>query len=360
MREIQYSKKICYHKHMRAYYDYNSIPKTRKKPFGFLNKLAFIAIFSTAVFFHNATELSKPPQTNIGTASAIKTAFSFLKHENRQIEYSKSERVNILFLGIPGAGNNAPNLTDSIILASIKPNTSELALLSIPRDLLVYLPNENIHTKINALFSMNEKNPELIEKKIEEITGQKIDHYAVLDISAVEKIVDRLGGLNVYVKKDIYDTSFPTANFGTEVFKVEKGWRYFDGRTVQKYLRTRHSQDGDFDRMEQQQAVIEALRKKIFGLNLILDLPTILSMANMLSSHIQTDVSENDMINLYGILKNVSYDKIIHKTLAKSEDSPLISGSFNFNGQNGFILKPKAGDFDYTEIQQIANNIFEQ
>lgn len=345
---------------MRAYYDYNLISDKIKRPFGFFGKLAIVFIFSFIIFFHNIPELSKPPQTNIGTASAIKTAFSFLKNESRQIQYPKNDRINILFLGIPGEGNNAPNLTDSIILASIKPDTNEFALLSIPRDLLIYLPNENIYTKINALFSMNEKNPELIEEKITEITGQKISHYAVLDISAVEKIVDRLGGLNVYVKKDIYDTSFPTANFGTEVFKVEKGWRYFDGKTVQKYLRTRHSQDGDFDRMEQQQAVIEALRKKIFGLNLILDLPTIISMANTLSSHIQTDISEYDMISLYSILKNVSYDKIIHKTLAgRTEDSSLISGSFTFNGQNGFILKPKAGDFDYSEIKKIAENIFE-
>lgn len=344
---------------MHAYYDYNLTQKKSKKPFRFLSKLAFIAVFSSAVFFYNTAELAKPPQTNIGTASAIKTAFSFFKNENHQVQYSKNERINILFLGIPGGGNSAPNLTDSIILASIKPDTNELALLSIPRDLLIHLPDENIYIKINALFSMNEKNPELIEKKIEEITGQKIDHYAVFDISAVEKIVDRLGGLNVYVKKDIYDTSFPTANFGMEVFKVEKGWRYFDGKTAQKYLRTRHSQDGDFDRMEQQQAVIEALRKKVFGLNLILDLPTILSMANTLSSHMQTDISEYDMISLYGILKNVSYDKIIHKTLTNSEDSPIISGSFKFNEQNGFILKPKAGDFDYSEIKKIAENIFE-
>lgn len=345
---------------MRAYYDYNSTQNIKKKkPFGLLNKLMFIAIFSTAVFFHNATELSKPPQTNIGTASAVKTAFYFLKKDVEIPKYPKNERINILFLGIPGAGNSAPDLTDSIILASIKPSSNELALLSIPRDLLVYLPNENIYTKINALFSMNEKNTELIEKKIEEITEQKINFYVVLDISAVEKIIDRLGGLNVYVKKDIYDTSFPTENFGTEVFKVEKGWRYFDGKTVQKYLRTRHSQDGDFDRMEQQQAVIEALRKKIFGMNLILDLPTMLSIASTLSSHIQTDISEDDTTKLYAILKNVSYDKIIHKTLAKSEDSSLVSGSFNFNGQNGFVLKPKAGDFDYMEIQQIAENIFE-
>ena len=102
----------------------------------------------------------------------------------------------------------------------------------------------------------------MIKEKVAEITGQQIDYYIALDVSGVEKIIDILGGLNVWVAEDVFDPQFPTPGHGTEYFTVKKGWRYFDGKTVQKYLRTRHSADGDFARMRQQQAVVEALRKK--------------------------------------------------------------------------------------------------
>ena len=346
---------------MEAYYDYKL---KEEKDHGFfvrmtLKILAFFGISAILLLF-NPIALSKPAQTDFNAATVVKTAFSFLKSDGTPIDGEATDRVNILFLGTPGKGNSAPDLTDSIILLSIKPSTKQISLLSIPRDLLVYLPDERRYSKINALFIMNEKNPELIENKVEEITGQKVNYYFVLDTTAVKKIIDDLGGLNVFVKKDIYDPAFPTANFGTEVFKVEKGWRYFDGDTVQKYLRTRHSQNGDFDRMEQQQAVLEALRKKVFGLNLFLDLPKIFSMMGTVSENIQTDISDKEIRRLYELVKNVSYDKINNVVLnGGQEDSLLTAGSFMFGEQRGFILKPKAGDFDYTEIQELSDNIFE-
>ena len=120
---------------------------------------------------------------------------------------------------------------------------------------------------------MGRKDPSMIKEKVAEITGQQIDYYIALDVSGVEKIIDILGGLNVWVAEDVFDPQFPTPGHGTEYFTVKKGWRYFDGKTVQKYLRTRHSADGDFARMRQQQAVVEALRKKNIRLESALRFP---------------------------------------------------------------------------------------
>ncbi len=345
---------------MKAYYDYELKEDFILGPVirVILKSLAFFSI-SIIIFFSNSEKLQKPAQTEFNTATIVKTAFSFLKNEEIKIKGEINDRVNILFLGTPGKGNSAPNLTDSIILLSIKPSSKQIALLSIPRDLLVYLPKEKRYSKINALFIMNEKNPKLIEDKVEEITGEKIHYYFVLDTTAVKKIVDDLGGLNVFVKKDIYDRNFPTENFGTEVFEVKKGWRYFDGNTVSKYLRTRHSENGDFDRMAQQQAVLEALRKKVFGLNLFLDIPKIFSMLGTISENIQTDISDKEIRRLYELVKNVSYDKIRNEVLSGGQDDSLLAaGSFMFGNQRGFVLKPKKGNFDYSEIKKLSENIF--
>jgi len=329
-------------------------------------KIIALAGLAAGWFFALTTPISTYTSP-LSARSLVKTAYIAVteKINNRAPGPLKGEdrdRVNILFLGMPGAGNDAPYLTDSLIVASVKPSTDQLALMSLPRDLLVELPTSRIRTKINALFQMNERSPDLIMKKVEEITGEPIDYYIALDISVTEKITDALGGLNVLVPEDIRDTEFPTPDHGVETFSVQKGWRYFDGATVQKYLRTRHSPDGDFARMRQQQAVLEALRKKIFGLNLLYDLPSVLSLYREAADNLQTDLTANDIRRLYDIAKNISYDKVIQKVVdgdPKKPDSLLTSKTITLGGKPAFVLVPKKGMFDYSEIQILAENIFE-
>lgn len=330
-------------------------------------KIIAIAGLAAGWFFAGATPISTYTSP-LSAASVAKTAFTAITDKlggERAAEPLKGEerdRINILFLGMPGLGNDAPYLTDSLVVASIKPSAHQLALLSLPRDLLVELPNSKIRSKINALFLMNERNPDLIVKKVEEITGEPIDYYIALDISSVKKITNALGGLNVLVPEDIHDTQFPTPDHGVETFNVQKGWRWFDGATIQKYLRTRHSEGGDFARMRQQQAVLEALRKKIFGLNLLYDLPSILSLYREVSDNLQTDLTINDIRRLYGIAKNISYDNVIQKTAdgdPKKPNSLLESRTVPLGEKPAFVLTPKKGMFDYSEIQKLAENIFD-
>ena len=82
-------------------------------------------------------------------------------------------------------------------------------------------------------------------------------------------------------------------------------------------------------------------------------------MVKTISDHTQTDISDREIERLYTLIKNVSYDKIENRVLnGGNEDSLLVSGTFMFGEQRGFVLKPKAGDFDYKEIKSLARNIF--
>ncbi|MBI5913040.1 LCP family protein [Candidatus Azambacteria bacterium] len=337
-------------------------------------KLAAVGALAAAVFFIRPAAISgdrasshEPP------LSLTKIAFNFLADTEAPLKGQERDRINVLVLGMTGVPHPAPFLTDTIIIASIKPSpvrssiasngasTSKLALLSIPRDLLVKIPGSGARTKINALFAMNGKDPALLAQTIETITGQPIDYYLVLDVSGTQQIVDSLGGLNVLVPDDVNDLAFPTDTGGTETFAIEKGWRYFDGATVQKYLRTRHSKGGDFARMRQQQAVIEALRKKVFGLNMLYDFPTVLSLYRTLTAHIQTDIGEKEVKRFYDIAQNISYDNVIHTVVdgdPKDASALLKSKTIELGGMPAFVLVPKTGDFDYYSITETATNIF--
>ncbi len=331
----------------------------------FVGTLIIIAVSFGAFFAFSSSEgfRDNNGEKPLGMAALAKTAFHFITETSRTLTGESDDRINILLLGLPGEQNDAPDLTDTIIVASIKPSTRQLALLSIPRDLLVELDGGASHAKINALYRLGGGAPSLIKQKMEEITGQPIHYFATLDISSIEQIVDALGGLNVAVADTVYDSTFPTAGGGTELFSVQKGWRYFNGATAQKYLRTRHGEGGDFARMRRQQAVIEAVRKKVFGLNMLYDFPTVLSLYKTIRYHVQTDIDETDMRRFYDIAKTISYATVRYSAVdgdPANPDALLESATVTLEGKPAFVLKPKTGDFDYADIQTLAGNIFEE
>lgn len=327
---------------------------------GFLIKfLTFLALI--LILFLVFPRIVAPQNEKASAPSLVKLAFNFIANTEHALKGEERDRVNILFLGMPGIPHPAPFLTDTLILLSVKPSTHQLALLSLPRDLLVEIAGTKTATKINALFNINSRDPALVEQTITYITSEQIDYYVAVDLSVIEQVVDTLGGLNVQVPEDINDPRFP-GEAGEETFTVQKGWRYFDGKTVQRYLRTRHSDGGDFARMRQQQAVLEALRQKMFGLRLLYDLPTIVSLYKMLAAHIETNLGEAAIKRLYDIAQTISYDKVIQKVADGDPNDPaslLKSKTFTLGGVPAFVLVPKTGDFDYYSIQEMTKNIFD-
>jgi len=68
-------------------------------------------------------------------------------------------RINILLLGIPGAGHDGMDLSDTVMVVSIDPVNKNVAMLSLPRDLYVQIPG-NGKTKINTAHAYGEQNPD--------------------------------------------------------------------------------------------------------------------------------------------------------------------------------------------------------
>jgi len=271
--------------------------------------------------------------------------------------FSFDEPKNILLLGISGKGNDAPDLTDTILIAQIKNNPLKINLISVPRDLWVKVPESENFTKINTLyvFGKTAKNQDygisLAKQKIEEITGLKIDYYFLIDMSVVKQIIDELGGVNVWIAKDIYDPQFPGPNHSYQTFEIKAGWRYLDGETASKYMRTRHSAQGDFDRIQRQQQVLEALKQKLMGLNPISDLPPLLKIAEKFWSNIKTDISLTQLPSLWQIAKQISPEEVNKIVIDREENELVLGDNILIDGQIASILKPGAGIENYSEIQ---------
>ena len=263
------------------------------------------------------------------------------------------KRINTIFLGIAGEGNSAPNLTDTLMVMSAD-NNSEGFLLSIPRDLLVKIPDKNLYTKINALYQ--NYGIDAVQNLLTEITGLNFDYNIVIDLEGVRKIIDQVGGIDVFVEEDIDDPAFPGPNNSYEHFTLQKGLQHLNGETALKYIRTRHDINGDFSRMNRQQKVLVALKEKIASLHPLWNLTIIFDILKTLSGHLETNISIKDIKSFWKMAKNFNLDKIKFKTLDPTTEL-LVPDHTILGGETAYILKPKAGLNNYSEIREYVNKL---
>jgi len=272
----------------------------------------------------------------------------------------KSQKVNLLFLGIPGKGYLGENMTDTIIVINSTPKGENPVGVSIPRDLLVKFPLQDYYTKINAIYGSSEdkkQNTQLMESAIKEVTGLNMNYFIVFDLEGVKNIIDSLGGIDVVVENNIYDPKFPAPYNSYEVFSLSKGIHHLDGETTLKYLRSRNNPEGDFSRIKRQQEVINIIKNKILSLNFFWDFATILNLWKNFSSHTYTNIDVSDIRYAWNLVSKTNLDTISFATLDTEENQLLISGETMLNGINAYILKPKAGLENYTQIKEYINGL---
>lgn len=267
-----------------------------------------------------------------------------------------NDRINILLLGIGGEKHYGGELTDTIMIASVNTKTNEAALLSIPRDLYVQVPGTNINNKINAIKSYGNQGEEkngmkLLKEVVEEISGLEIHYYTQLDFDGFIKIIDSLGGIDVYIEKDINDPNYPNFNRGYDPFYIEKGWHHLDGATTLKVARSRHSTMGDFDRIKRQQDIIKATKQKVFQKYSRFDVIAFKNIFVSLSSNLKTDLQLKELPRFYEISKKIkSYDINVETVDTKNYLNRTYLG-------RGYTLQVKEND--YQKINELSANIFD-
>ncbi|HEX6498584.1 MAG TPA: LCP family protein [Micromonosporaceae bacterium] len=151
--------------------------------------------------------------------------------------------------------------TDTIILLHIPASHDKAYLISIPRDLYVYIPKSptnpqfgDTREKINASFAWG--GLPLTVETVEGFTGVRIDHVALIDFGGFQQVVDALGGVDLYVEQDVTSIHPPHRHF-------KKGMNHLDGAEALDYVRQRYQfPDGDFARMRHQQQFLKAVMDK--------------------------------------------------------------------------------------------------
>ncbi|MCP4427805.1 MAG: LCP family protein [Chloroflexi bacterium] len=219
------------------------------------------------------------------------------------VPWGGSTRVNILLMGIDRRpGEPFVSRTDSMMVISIDPVGKSVSILSIPRDLYVVIPGRG-RDRINTAFVYGAagNNPAggaaLAMQTVEYNLGVHINHYILVDFSAVIQGIDTLGGIDVNVPFTINDPTYPDMYYGYDPLFIPAGWQHLDGALALKYARTRHM-DTDFGRAQRQQQVILAARDKALGLGINGLLAKAPIFYQQLEQSIRTDLTLDQIVQL--------------------------------------------------------------
>ncbi len=287
--------------------------------------------------------------------------FSFLKEGNpSNIKGASEGRTNILLLGHGGSNHPGGNLSDTIIVMSLNWKTKKVAMISVPRDL--WVPIENYGSaKINEAFSYGEQNSKITggggaasSQTVSKVLGIPIHYFITVDFTGFKNLVDTVGGVDIYVEKDLYDPSYPAPNMiDYDPFKISKGQHHMNGELALKYVRSRKT-TSDFDRSKRQEQVISELKNKLISLNVLANPKKISNILDILGNHLKTNMSIEEIKGFWDSINEFDTKNIINEVLDTAADGPLTAA----NDARGYIIIPKKGVNNFTDLQKIAKEIF--
>jgi LCP family protein required for cell wall assembly len=210
---------------------------------------------------------------------------------------SINKRINILLLGIDDGDeeySEAPKRSDTMMVISVDPDNKTMSLLSIPRDTRVVIPGHKGYDKITHAYAYG--GPTLSVQTVQDFLNIPIQYYVVADWKGFIKMVDILGGVDLYVERDMkYDD--PYANLSID---LTKGYQHLDGEKAGEYVRYRHDELGDIGRVQRQQRFLKALNDEMFQVGTIFKLPSLMSTLNQ---YLSTNMSTMTMLKLANTLK---------------------------------------------------------
>ena len=223
-------------------------------------------------------------------------------------EWTGTERVNILLLGGDARGvsqNEAPR-SDTIMVASIDPNTKQAYLFSILRDTWSEIPG-HYKTRVNAALALG--GPKLAMETVGNLLGIDIQYYVFVDFQGFIDLINAIGGIEFEVEKDMYyhDPTDPEYTID-----LKKGWQVLDGDKALQYVRFRYDRMGDYTRTERQRELLSAVANKITSMESLFTLPSTL---NKIKDDVTTNIPSDKMLSLARLAYESSKQGIVTEQL---------------------------------------------
>jgi LCP family protein required for cell wall assembly len=237
----------------------------------------------------------------------------------------------ILGIGADADADYLYGLADAIRIARIDFVTPKITVISIPRDLWVEIPEisdhyDITHGKLNQAYFYGSPGmgyydgpggaPGLLARTIDLNFGVRVDHYGAVNMSTFVKIVDAVGGIDIYLPTDV--DGRPIDDKTEDMGYFEAGQQHFNGDQALRFSRIRKKYS-DFKRLDNQDMVICALREKILTPAVLPKIPQIVSA---FQDSVQTDLSLEQIGQLACLLPKIKQENIILGSIPEEILSP--------------------------------------
>ncbi len=215
-----------------------------------------------------------------------------------------ADTINFLLIGSdkrPGGSFR----TDTMVVVILWPKESQVSMISIPRDLWIYIPTVGMQ-RVNTAYQNGEMagypggGPGLLRDTIAYNLGIRIDHMAMVEFDGFRRIVDTLGGVDVpvacpYTDWRLIDPSYDPYNEASwTLYTVPSGMEHMDGDLALWYARSR-MKSNDFDRGRRQQEVLRAILARALSTDALARIP---ELYTAFSGTITTDLGLADLVRL--------------------------------------------------------------
>ena len=237
--------------------------------------------------------------------------------------------INIVVLGSDRRPDWDDWHTDVVQIVSIQPALPAVTVISIPRDLYVYIPDfwmsrVNFADMYGEMYGYEGGGPALVQQTLLYNLGIPVDHYVRTDFDGFTGIVDTLGGVDIPVHCRLQDYwPYPDENGEYPIKALEPGVHHMDGDTALWYARSRQT-SSVFARERRQQQVLQAIWRRARSLDLLPRIPELWEQARGL---IVTDVEFGDVLTLAEVafrldeqnvrFRNIGYQHVIPWTTPK-------------------------------------------
>lgn len=236
------------------------------------------------------------------------------KSKLREVEVSAGkDPISILLMGIEDYSSGGSNgRTDSLLVATLNPDTKTMKLLSIPRDTEVYIEEKGENDKINHAYVFGGKESTI--ETVENFLDIPIDYYATVNFNAFKDVIDEIGGITVDVPFDFWEKSDET----NERIYFTEGDMQLDGEEALAYARMRKRDPrGDFGRNERQQQILAASVDRLMSPTNLLKIDDI---AEHIAQNVETNMVISDALGIQQKYKNFSSADIEKMTIEGEDD----------------------------------------
>ncbi|MEY3750953.1 MAG: hypothetical protein RLZZ11_1192 [Cyanobacteriota bacterium] len=173
--------------------------------------------------------------------------------------------------------------TDVMFTLNLKDGRTELT--QVPRDTFIDSDRYGV-MKANSLYSSG--GPDMVKQELSKLLSAKVDRYLVINLDAVQRLADAIGGVEVDVPKRLYYVD----NSQGLYIDLYPGRQLLKGKELEGFLRFRHDELGDIGRMERQKLVLREVFRKLANPAMAARIPELMTLAG---KDLRTDLSPVDM-----------------------------------------------------------------